>query len=95
MNRSSVSPAARADLREIWKRIARDNQSAANRLRARLQEVFLLLGRNPLLGQACDDLRSGLRFFCVESYVVFYEAAGRGIRIVRVLHGARDAQSMF
>ena len=44
MNRFSVAPTARADLREIWKNIARDNQFAANRLRGRFQEVFVLLG---------------------------------------------------
>jgi toxin ParE1/3/4 len=95
MNRFSLAPAARADLKAIWKYIARDNQSAANRLRQRFEDAFLLLGRNPMLGQACDDLRAGLRFFCVESYVVFYEISSRGAQIVRVLHGARDARSMF
>ena len=64
MNRFSVSLTARADLREIWKHVARDNQPAANRLMDRFQQVFLLLARNPMLGQACDNLRGGLRFFC-------------------------------
>ena len=41
MNRLSVSLEARADLREIWKYVARDNPSAANSLRSRLQDVFL------------------------------------------------------
>jgi toxin ParE1/3/4 len=95
MNRFSVSPAARADIREIWTHVARDNRPAADRLRSKLQEVFLLLSRTPLLGQACDNLRSGLRFFCAGSYVVYYEATRRGVRIARVLHGARDAQTMF
>jgi plasmid stabilization system protein ParE len=65
MNRFSVSPAARADLRGIWKYIARDNQNAANRLRGRLQEAFLMLGQNPLLGQACDELLAASYAACV------------------------------
>jgi toxin ParE1/3/4 len=95
MNRFSLSPTARADLRGIWKHIARDNQSAANRMRRRFEDVLLLLGQNPMLGQACDELRARMRFFCVGSYVVFYEVSNRGARIVRILHGAQDAQSMF
>jgi toxin ParE1/3/4 len=95
MSRFSVALSARGDLREIWKHVARDNQAAATRLRDRLQEVFLLLARNPLIRQACDKLRVGLRFFCVDNFVVYHEITSRGIRIVRVLHGARDAETMF
>jgi toxin ParE1/3/4 len=95
MRRFSLSASARADIRAIWKHIAQSNEAAANRLRGRLEDVFRLLGKNPLLGQACDELCAGLRFFCVENYVVFYEATNRGSRIVRVLHGAQDIQSMF
>ncbi len=95
MKRFSVSLEGRADLREIWKHVARHNRSAADRLWIRLEDVFRLLGCNPLLGQACDNLRSGLRFFCAESYVVYYEVARRGVRIVRVLHGARDTETIF
>ena len=40
----------------------RHNQPAANRLRGRFQEVLIRLGRNPLMGQACDNLRSRSRF---------------------------------
>ena len=90
MSRFSVAPAARADLKEIWKNIARDNESAANRMRDRLQGAFFLLARNPQLGQLCEYLRMGQRFFCVGNYVVYYEANIRGVRILRVVHGARD-----
>jgi toxin ParE1/3/4 len=95
MNRFSISRAARADIRQAWTYVARQNRPAADRLRNKLQELFLLLGRNPLLGEACDNVRPGLRFFCAESYVVYYEVTRRRIRIVRVLHGARDVGGQF
>ena len=95
MSRCSLTRTARADLRGIWMHIARNNESAANRVRDRFEEVFRMLGRNPLLGQTCDEVRAGMRFFCVGSYVVYYEVANRNARILRVRHGAQDAQSMF
>jgi toxin ParE1/3/4 len=90
-----VAPVARSDLREIWKHVARDNPDAAARLRDKVEEVFLMLARHPLLGQMCEELRGGLRFFCSSNYVIYYELAGRRVRIVRVLHGARDVRKLF
>jgi toxin ParE1/3/4 len=95
LNPYLVAPVARSDLREIWKHIARDNPDAATRWRDKLEEVFLMLARHPLLGQTCNELRAGLRFSCSGNYVVYYELAGRRIRIVRVLHGARDVRRLF
>jgi toxin ParE1/3/4 len=95
MNPYSVAPAARSDLREIWKYIARDNEDAATRMRGSYEEAFLMLAHRPHLGQTCEELRAGLRFFCVGNYVIYYELAGHRIRIVRVLHGARDVRLVF
>ncbi len=95
MKRFSLSPEARKDIRQIWTYIARQNRPAADRLRGKLQELFLLLGRNPLLGEACDNVRTGLRFFCAESYVVYYEITRSSVRIIRVLHGARDTRGQL
>jgi toxin ParE1/3/4 len=38
-------------------------------------------------------LASGLRSFPVGRYVIFYMPTPKGVEIVRVLHGARDADS--
>ena len=95
MSRCSLTRTARADPRGIWKHIARNNESAANRVRDRFEEVFRMLGRNPQLGEARDEVRAGLRFFCVGSYVVYYEVSNRSARILRVRHGAENPQFMF
>jgi plasmid stabilization system protein ParE len=56
--------------------------------------AFLHLSRSPLAGELCEELRPGLRRFCVRNYVVYYKVARRLV-IVRVLHGARDAGAQF
>ena len=89
MVRISRSKPARADLREIWLYVAQDSIEAADRLLDRLDRTIRMLARNPAIGQREDDLREGLRRFVVGNYLVFYEPVPGGIRVVRVLHGAR------
>jgi toxin ParE1/3/4 len=95
MSRYTVSPKAREDLKGIYRHVAQDSPSAAKRLRDALYESFRLLAKQPLLGQTCPNLRRGLRAFTVMSYVIFYVTTEQGIQIERVLHGARDIESLF
>jgi toxin ParE1/3/4 len=62
MSRFTLSRGVRADLRDIWSYIAIENHSpdAADRLVDRLTDVFALLAREPLLGEARDDLAAGV-----------------------------------
>ena len=90
-----VSPRARADLDEIWDYVAEDSPSAADRLLATFEEKLLLLAKQPLLGQSRDELRPGIRSFVVGRYVVYYQLADDRIRVVRVLHGARDVDALL
>jgi toxin ParE1/3/4 len=95
MRRYRITVQAKADVREIWQYIAERNPPAARRLVARLQQTFSLLASNPLLGQSRDDLQSGLRCFAAGNYAVFYRPLGKGVEIVRVVHGARDITGLF
>jgi toxin ParE1/3/4 len=90
-----VSPLARADLDEIWQYVAQDNPPAADRLLAAFYERFLLLAKQPLLGQVRDELRPGVRSFAAGNYVIYYQVAEDRIRVVRVLHGSRDVEALF
>ena len=90
-----VSPLAQADLDEIWDYVARDSPAAADRLVAAFQEKFLLLAKQPLLGQTREELRPGIRSFVVGKYVVYYQLVDDRIRVVRVLHGSRDIGALF
>ena len=54
-----------------------------------------MLAENPLAGRRQDELSQGLRSFPVGKYVIFYKAIDVSIRIVRVLHGARNIPELF
>ena len=95
MKRYRLSHCADLDLDEIGDYIAEHNPTAAVRQVEKLHRKFATLARHPLLGQACDDLRRGLRMFSAGSYVIFYTPCDDGIRVVRVIHGARDFNSLF
>jgi toxin ParE1/3/4 len=90
----SISREASRDLDAIWDYIAKQGLVAADRVLAKLFDTFLHLSRNPMAGELCEELRRGLRRFCVGSYVIYYKPARR-VTIVRVLHGARDSDALF
>ena len=95
MSRFRISREARTDLEEIWAFVARDNPSAADALIDAFHARFRLLATRPLMGQARDELGEGLRSFSVGNYVVVFRAANGGIRIVRIIHAARNIEDLF
>jgi toxin ParE1/3/4 len=86
---------ARDDLRQIWAYIAHDNMTAADQLIDEFERTLHLLARNPQMGQSVEEYRAGLRRFTVGNYLLFYEPIEGGIRLVRVLHGARRMDDLF
>lgn len=83
-------PKAKADLIEIWRHIARDNEAAADRLLDRIQSVLLMLSNQPDAGRARPELHDGLRSFPVGNYIIFYASGETTLTVVRVLSGFRD-----
>lgn len=61
----------------------------------RLNRQFRLLAKEPMIGRARDELAPGLRSIPLGRYVIFYQPIDNGIEVVRVLHGARDADAQF
>ena len=90
-----VSERASRDLADIWHYIAYDNEPAADRFIALLQQHFQLLGRNPYLGRSRNELRRDYRSFPVGPYVVLYRVLSNGIEVMHVLHGKRDFDAIF
>jgi toxin ParE1/3/4 len=86
---------ARDDLRQIWVYIAQHNLAAADYLVDEIERSLRLLARNPQMGQAVEQYRIGLRQFTVGNYVLFYEPIDGGVRLVRVLHGARKIDELL
>ncbi|QDY99131.1 type II toxin-antitoxin system RelE/ParE family toxin [Nitratireductor mangrovi] len=92
--KTSLSPAALADLAEILKLLATESPSAARGFRERFRNVRTLLANYPAVGRQTDD--PSLR--CVNPgrypYLVFFEVVGTQVVIMRIMHGARDPRSM-
>jgi toxin ParE1/3/4 len=67
----------------------------ADRFAARIDKTFRLLARRPGIGRARPELYSDLRSFVIGKYVTFYLPLKKGIDVIRVLHGARDIETVF
>jgi len=90
-----ISRAAIRDLEEIWHYIARDNLRAADRFLDRLYRKCAWLAETDGAGRRRDELVTGLLSLPVRQYVVFFIREETELRIVRILHGARDMERVF
>ena len=92
------SPQAEEDLINIWLYIAQDSLENADRFIQYLEDRFLLLAENPLMGQQYPELGKNLRGFVItKNYTAFYQplSAGDGIEIVHVLNAALEREKHF
>lgn len=91
-----LTPAARADLIEIFEYIRRDSPKAARGVLARIRGAMTRLAENPWIGHMREDLAdTSLRFWSVYSYLIVYRPQSQPLQIIRVLHGARDVRSVL
>jgi toxin ParE1/3/4 len=91
----SFTPLARQDLQEIHDHIAVDSPRAAGRWIDRLEGACQKLAGMPGLGRRREELGRELRSFAVGNYLIFYRDYPDRLEIMRVLHGARDIESLF
>jgi toxin ParE1/3/4 len=89
------SALAEQDYRLIWRYIAHDNPDAADRLLRRIDAKLELYATNPRMGTMRENLAPGLRSFPVGNYLAFYRIVAGGIELIRVLHGARDLNTLL
>ncbi len=92
MSRYVLSPAAQADLEQIWDyTFDRWGADQAEYYLRELQRAIERAADNPRFGRDCDDIRAGYRTVAAGSHVLFYRATADGIiDIVRVLHRRMD-----
>lgn len=87
-----LSPAARADLNEIWDYSARHwgADQADSYIRA-IRDACAALADGSRQGRAIDDIRAGYRKLAVQSHFLFYRLTDTGlIDVVRILHQRMD-----
>jgi toxin ParE1/3/4 len=61
----------------------------------RIRETCELIATQPGMGELLSDLVEGMRAFPVQPYVVFFFPLRDGIRVLRIIHGARDFPRLF
>ncbi len=95
MPRLVILPAARADLIEIGDFIAQDNPVRALSFLAEIEAKMLQAAERPERFPARGDVHEALRSARHGRYLIFFLDAGEEVRIIRVLHGARDLPRVF
>jgi len=95
MARAILSIPSKNDLALLVEYIGKDNPAAALGVLDAIDERLGLIAENPMIGSTRDYLAPGLRVFPVSSYMIYYRLVEEDVEIVRILHGARDAGSIF
>lgn len=95
MMRVEVSDPANADIEDFWSYVAVHNERAADRLVRRFSTVFDQLARMPNLGEVYAGSLPGTRILTSGAYVIVYVVRDDRIQISRVVHSARDWQSLL
>ena len=98
MGRLVISPRAREDLLEIGLYIVEQSGSReiARRLLRSIRHACEMLADRPGMGELRRKFHaSGYRSFTVGNYVIYFRSIDNGVDIARVLHGARDHESLL
>lgn len=98
----NFSPLAEEDLNQIEDYIAAADPAAAVRVRVELVREAVALGVHPAKGMALKEARGqdeiGVRLWPsrrYQNYLLLYRVETRQVRVLRVLHGARDWRRFF
>jgi toxin ParE1/3/4 len=99
-NRYKVHPDARTDLVDIFVYIGQSGEDQAERFLTSAEETFKQLAEHPRIGRACSfgGELAGCRRWPVRgfnNFLIFYRAFADRVEIVRVLHGARDIETLL
>jgi plasmid stabilization system protein ParE len=98
MRKYVLAPAAEDDLLTIWHYYAEEvkDPDLADRMIGEIISGFNTVARNPGIGHQRSDLSDEpLRFWAVRKYLIIYRHEKSPIEVARVLHGARDVQSII
>lgn len=96
-----ITPAADRDLEEIAAYLGQESVTAADRFMAASETAFVSLLGEPGIGArfpVSDSRLANLRRRRMPqfgNYLVFYRVTEDAVQIVRVLHGARDLESIL
>ena len=87
----ALTPAAQADLSEIWDYTATHwGETQAERYTRDIRATCEGLGDGTLVGLSAEDVRPGYRKIGVGSHVMYYRERAGTLEIVRILHRRMD-----
>ncbi|TGQ52345.1 type II toxin-antitoxin system RelE/ParE family toxin [Mesorhizobium sp. M1C.F.Ca.ET.193.01.1.1] len=96
------SPAARADLIDIYVTIGGENATAAERYYAWIEARAMQLAEQPRMGVRRADIRPSARMLVAAPFILLYETIPdtndglvERVEIVRVVDGRRDLKRLF
>ena len=83
------------DLEAIAEYIARDNPPRALTLLFEIYEEIKAIGRHPLHYRLRPELGPDARMARVGRYVILFAASEEGVKIERIIHGARNLPALL
>ena len=95
MKRLAFAPAARDDLLTIGAYIAEDNPARAESFVAELEATAQQTAERPRSFPSRDEISAGLRAAVYGRYLLLFRELEEEVRIVRVVHGARDLGALL
>ena len=96
MMRLSYSPAARRDLKSIYKQSGRQfGLTRADGYRDGLLQALRFIADHPLASPEHVGYRWPIRYHLYQSHLIFYTVEGDVLQVVRVLHQQQDWQAVL
>jgi toxin ParE1/3/4 len=95
MKEPRITPAAEADLSEVWQYVSKGGEAGADAFLDKILQQCRRLAQFPHMGRARENLAPNLRSFPVKKFVIFYRSVDDTVEVVRILYGARDLESVF
>ncbi len=101
MNKVNKRPQVIRDLIEVATYIAADNLDASDRFLMAAESTFQKLAKAPKMGKPCqfsNPRLAGIRQQAIKGFrrfLIFYRIADDKVEILRVIHGARDLESIL
>ena len=85
---------AKADIIELWLRIAAADEATANRIVDDITHRIAQLEAFPEMGPARPDIAADARSLRCERWLILYRITPDAVQIVRVVDGARDLSKL-
>ena len=95
MRQYRLSQEAQDDLNDIAKFIIEDNPDRAVTFVEELRSRFKVIAERPASFPARESIAPGLRSAVYGKYLILFRIEMDFVRILRVIHGARDIPALF